>query len=183
MILKKFLDFYKFPILLSIFVSVAIIALTVQKNPLQITFIILGSLIGAFFLDLDYVLHAYFLEPEDEFSKNFQGFVKHKDIKGLASYVHYHRNDIKEKVLNSALFQIVLAGASVLVVYSLANNFTKALVLSAFVNSIYRLMEQHLGYKNSKEWFWAFKINIDDKKLYLYLSVLVFVLIICFSSL
>ncbi len=178
--LKKLLDLYKFPLLLAVFVSVAILALTVQKNPVQISLVVLGAIIGSFFLDLDYIIHAYFLEPASEFSKSVQGYIHHKDFKGLASYIYYHKNDLKEKTLNSAIFQLVLGGASILVVSSTASNFAKALVISAFVNSMYRLAEQHLEFKNSDDWFWAFKNKPDKKGVVIYSAMLVGILILAF---
>ena len=178
--LKKVVELYKFPLLLTVFVSIAILALTVQKDPIQIAFIILGAIAGAFFLDLDYIIHAYFLEPESDFGKSVQGFIHHKDFKGLANYIYYHKNDLKEKTLNSAIFQLVLGGASVLVVSSTASNFAKALVISAFVNSMYRLAEQHLEYKNTSDWFWAFKKAPDKMGLAIYSSMLIAVLILSF---
>jgi len=177
---KKTLELYKFPLLLAVFVSVAILALTVQKDPIQITLVTLGALVGAFFLDLDYIIHAYFLEPESDFGKSVQGFMHHKDFKGLANYIYYHKNDLKEKTLNSAVFQLVLGGASVLVVSSTASNFAKALVISAFVNSMYRLAEQHFEYKNTGDWFWAFKKAPDKMGLAIYCTMLVAVLILSF---
>lgn len=178
--LKKIIDLYKFSLLLAVFVSIAILALTVQKDPIQIALILLGALAGAFFLDLDYFIHAYFLEPQSEFSKSVQGFVHHKDIKGLLSYIYYHKNDIKEKTLNSAIFQLVLGGASILVVSSTASNFAKALVISAYVNSMYRLAEQHFDYKNTADWFWAFKKAPDKLGLALYSAILIGALILAF---
>lgn len=176
--LKKIIDLYKFPLLLAVFVTVAILALTVQSNPIQIALVILGALCGAFFLDLDYILHAYFLEPESEFGKSVQGYICHRDYKGLANYIFYHKNDLKEKTLNSAIFQLVLGGASILVVSSTAGNFAKALVISAFVNSMYRLAEQHFEYKNTDDWFWALKNKPDKKGLVIYSTTLIGVLLL-----
>jgi len=178
--LRKTLELYKFPLLLAVFVTAAILALTVQTNPIQITLIILGALAGAFFLDLDYILHAYFLEPASEFGKSVQGFMHHKDFKGLANYIYYHRNDIKEKTLNSAIFQLVLGGASILVVSSTASNFAKALVISAYVNSMYRMAEQHFELKNTADWFWAFKKVPDGLGLVIYSTLLIAVLVLTF---
>lgn len=178
--LKKVVELYKFPLLLTIFVSIAMLALKVQTNPIQIAMVILGAAAGAFFLDLDYIIHAFFLEPESEFGKSVQGYIHHKDFTGLANYIFYHKNDLKEKTLNSAIFQLVLGGASILVVSSTASNFAKALVISAFVNSMYRLAEQHFEYKNTDDWFWAFKNKPDKKGLIIYSSMLVGVLILSF---
>lgn len=177
---RKVFDLYKFPLLLAVFVSIAILALTVQKDPIQIALVILGAAAGSFFLDIDYIIHAYFLDPQSEFSKSVQGYGHHKDFSGLANYIYYHKNDLKEKTLNSAIFQLVLGGASILVVSSTAGNFAKALVISAFVNSMYRLAEQHFEYKNSDDWFWAFKTKPDKKGLVIYSAMLIAVLILSF---
>jgi len=181
--LKKIFDLYKLPLIIAVFVCVAIIALTMESNPLQIAFIVLGAFAGIFFLDLDYVLHTYFLEPASDFSKSFQGFMHHKDFNGLVNYIHYHRNELKEKTLNSAIFQLVLGGASILVVSSTASNFAKALVISAFINSMYRMAEQHFEYKDLNDWFWAFKTKPDRGGIVVYCSILVAVLVLSFSLL
>jgi hypothetical protein len=178
--LRKTLDVYKFPLLLALFVSVAILALTVQSNPIQIALVLLGALAGAFFLDLDYILHAYFLEPTSDFGRSVQGFIGDKDIRGLVNYIYYHKNDLKEKTLNSAIFQLVLGGASILVMSSTADNFAKALVLSAYVNSMYRLAEQHIEYRNTADWFWAFKKTPDKMGFAMYSAVLLTCLSVAF---
>lgn len=178
--LTKITHLYKFSLLLAVFVIISILAFTVEKNPIQISFIILGALGGCFFLDLDYILHAYFLEPKSDFSQSLQSFIKHKDIKGLANYIYYHRNDLKEKTLNSAIFQLVLGGASILVTSSASSKFAQAFVISAFVNSMYRLAEQHLEYKNTDDWFWAFKNKPDKLGLLIYGFVLLAMLVTTF---
>ena len=178
--LRKIGDLYKFPLLLSVLVTITFLALTVEKDPLQIAFVILGSLGGCFFLDLDYLIHSYFLEPKAEFSLSVQGFVKHKDLKGLANYIYYHKNDLKERTLNSVIFQLVLGGASILVVSSTASNFAKAFVIAIYINSMYRLAEQHLEYKSTNDWFWAFKKRPDRVGLAVYGFLLVSILILTF---
>lgn len=166
--LKNLLGYYKIPLLLSSSVAIAVIALKVLQTPVPIITVIFGAFLGTFFLDLDYILHAYILDPESDFSKSIKGYIHHKDFKGLVTYLFYHRTDLKEKTLNSAVFQVVLAGASLLVVSSTASYFTKALVLAAYVNSIYKFAEEHLQNKNTKEWFWAFKVTVDKKFLVAY---------------
>jgi hypothetical protein len=175
--LKNLLNYYKLPMLLSVSVSIAFVALKLLRDPIAIGFVLAGALLGTFFLDLDYILHAYILDPDSDFSKTIKGYIHHKDFKGLVTYLFYHRTDLKEKTLSSAVFQVVLAGASLLVVSSTASNFSKAFVLSAYVNSMYRFAEEHLQNKNTKEWFWAFKVNADKKFVSAYSIVLGVVLI------
>jgi hypothetical protein len=173
--LKKVLDVYKIPFLTSITVCVVLIALKASQPPLFFTYIVLGSLLGTFILDLDYIIYAYFIEPTKEFSTTFRAYVKHKDFLNAFSYVHMHREDVKDKTLNSAIFQVVLAAACIFVMASTATVFIKALVISAFVNSIYRLWENYTDNKIN-DWFWGLKIVPNRNNIAAYTAVLIVVL-------
>ena len=113
--LKTIVNVYKIPLLLSITLAVTLIALRVERNSLTIAFIILGSLLGTVILDLDYIIYAYFLEPNHDFSKTLKTFIHHKDYSNTLAFIHFHKNDLQDKILNSALFQGVLAGAAIFV--------------------------------------------------------------------
>jgi len=140
----KVLSIYKIQLLLSLTLSIVLIALRVEKNALNIAQIFLGAFAGTFLLDLDYFIHAYFLDPTADFSKTLVSYVKHMDIKSAFAFIHYHRHDIKEKTLNSALFQIAIGAGAIFAVSSNASLFVKSLVISAYINSIYRLAELYL---------------------------------------
>lgn len=175
-----FIKTYKTQLLISITIAIAIIALGVVRSNIVILMIVLASLLGTFILDFDYFIHTYFMEPHTNFSKNVNAFIKHKDITNLLRYIEFNKNDISEKTLNSALFQIVLAIFSIFAVSSNVSFFIKALVLSTLSNSIYRAIEAH--YTNqTKEWFWAFKKSPNTKNFFAYIIGLILVLIYCFS--
>lgn len=160
---------YKTPFLICIALSVVLIALRAYDGPTIFTQIIVGTILGLFLLDLDFIIYAYFTDTSDTFSQTLRGYIKHRDFNNALRHIHYHSDDIKEKILNSALFQIVLAGAIVLVCASSANMFTKALVTSLFINSIYRQIEAY--YKNkSDDWFWAIK-NKPDKNIFILYTI------------
>ncbi|MFA6981995.1 MAG: hypothetical protein WC243_03165 [Patescibacteria group bacterium] len=175
--IKKIFEYYKIPLLISIFLSITVLALTLEKNALNISLIIAGALLGSFFLDLDYLLYAFFLEPKADFSITLAGHLKNKEYRSALAYIHYHKNDIGDKTLNSALFQVVLAGASLLVVSSSSSYLVKLLVLSAFVNSLYRLAE-HYYEGNTGLWFWALKVKPDKRATIYYSAALVAILIL-----
>lgn len=176
MVGKKILDSYKLPVLLSITLFVVILALTVERDLFQIILISLGTIVGTFILDLDYFIYAYFFEPEKEFSIQVRGYTKHKDYSGAWNYIYHHKAEIKDAVLNSALFQIALAGLVIIVAWSPTSIFIKALAISTFVNSIYRMAEEHFE-NRTDVWFWAFKNKPDKNTLYLYVSGLLVVLV------
>ena len=169
----KVLSIYKIQLLLSLTLSIVLIALRVEKNALNIAQIFLGAFAGTFLLDLDYFIHAYFLDPTADFSKTLVSYVKHMDIKSAFAFIHYHRHDIKEKTLNSALFQIAIGAGAIFAVSSNASLFVKSLVISAYINSIYRLAELYFEKNDTGEWFWTLKKNLTGSALFTYFVVLI----------
>lgn len=178
--IKKFLGLYKIPLLLSLTLAMVLIAINVVKDPLTIAFILIASLLGAFVLDLDYFIYAYFLEPEADFSKTLVAFVKHKDIVNAFQYIEYHKKEMGERTLHSVVFQLVLVGAAIFAVSASTSVFVKAAILAIYVNSIYRLLELYIA-DDFDEWFWALKTKPTKPKVLIYIFVLVGVLVYCLT--
>ncbi len=175
--LKKLFGYYKVPFLITLTLSVVLVALGVEKEITTIVLILAGTILGTFVLDLDYFLSAYFLEPTSDFAKDLRSYIKHKDFGNVFSYIYHHRDDIKDKTLNSMIFQIVLAGASLLVVSSETTILLKALVISAFANSLYRMAE-HIFEHKTQDWFWALKTPPTTQTLRYYSAILLSILIL-----
>ena len=154
--IKKIFTYYKIPLLISATIFITILALGVVRNTLSIVEVMIGALMGTFILEIEYLLYPYIFEPKSDFAKSVFGYVKHKDYSNLIAFINEHKNDIKDKSLNSALFQAILAPTSIYVIYSSASYFVKALVLSTFANSIYKLIESYFE-GTTKEWFWAIR--------------------------
>lgn len=173
---KTFLSSYKVPLLLSITVGVVLIALRVEKDILNITLIMMGSLLGILLLELDYILYAYFLEPTKEFSKTLQGYISHKDIGRAITYIHYHKTEVKDKTLNSALFQIVLGILMIFVMSSDTNLLIKSLIISTYVNTIYTMLNEYFEGR-IKDWFWSLKGTPTKNTLIIFTSVLILLLV------
>ena len=175
----RFLRFYKTPLLLSITAAVVITALNVERNPIAILMIFAGSLLGTFVLDIDYILQAFFIEPVAPNSGLIKDYIRQKDLYGFAEFVQTHKDEIKNKTLHSALFQIILGAATIFVLSSSSGVFLKALILSAFLNSIYRFVEDYL-HNEASDWFWSLKINTTPQNIYIFLLALVGTLFYCF---
>ncbi|OGC38854.1 hypothetical protein A3K42_00455 [candidate division WWE3 bacterium RBG_13_37_7] len=157
-------------------------ALKTPYNPLTIGLVIFGSFLGTFVLDIDYLIYAYVLEPARDFSKTLKGFVQHADLSNALMYIEYHKNELGDKTLNSALFQIIFALFAIFVSASPASLFIKALVLSTCGNSIYRLWEAYLK-GGINEWFWAFKSKPNKQGIILYSLILLGIFIYCVAIL
>ena len=178
---KKLLTIYRVPFLTSLTLAIVLIAVNVTRDPLTIALTFTGALIGTFFLDLEYVIHSFFLEPKTDFSKTFSTFVKHRDFPSAAQYIQIHKHEIREKTLNSALFQVIFAFFTLFVVTSTRHLFMKSLTISVLANSIYRLIE--VGYeKRLGDWFWAMKEKPNQQTVSIYTIGLIGLLIYCISQ-
>ena len=173
---KSFLSTYKTHLLLSLTVSIVLIAIKVAKDPLTIAFIIVGSLLGTFVLDLDYFIHAYFLEPTSDFSINVRAYIQHKDFIGVFRYINLHKDDVKEKVLHSVLFQIVWVGVTIFGVSASESYLVKAIALSTYINSLYRFAEYYVAGRY-EEWFWSLKQKPTKRNALIYTGILIAIFI------
>ncbi|MBD3365800.1 hypothetical protein GF360_00450 [candidate division WWE3 bacterium] len=180
-LLGKIFKIYKLPLLVSLTVFIVITALAVLKEPLEIGVVFLGSLLGTFFLDLDYIIYAYFTDMSTDFSRTLRGFFKHNDYSNAVSYIYYNKDKVKEKTLQSILFQIVIGAFSIFMVFSPINYFAKAVVISVYVNSLYRLAERYAKH-DTNDWFWMLKDKPSEKnvKIYLAVHVITFLVVIQF---
>ena len=175
-VINKFFQVYKIQLLVSLVVAIAIIATNVFKTPYRMSVTFIGALFGTFLLDLDYLFYAFILEPTAPFSKTLQGYIKHRDLSNALNHIYYNRSEVKEKTLNSMLFQIALAGAALFAVASTNSLFINSLILSTLANSIYKMAIYYYDGK-TKEWFWALKKTPTENGILVYGLILVLVLI------
>ncbi len=176
--IKKIFTYYKIPLLISATIGIVVMAMGIVRNTWDIVEVALGIIMGTFILDIEYLLYPYLFEPNTDYARSVFAYIKHKDFGGLLGFINEHKNDIKDKSLNSALFQIILVPLIIFVIYSSASYFIKSLVLSAFANSIYRVIECYFE-GNTKEWFWAIKGNPKKEGVIAYILILVIILVFC----
>ncbi len=177
--LKRFLDIYKTPLLVSLTLFIAVIALNTERSTINIVYILLGSLLGTFLMDLDYLMHVTFVEPEHKNTDLIMDYLRHFDLIGYFVFVHSHKDEFEKKTFHSALFQVILGLATIFVMASTTPLIIKILVLAAFVNSIYKFLEVFFKDK-AKDWFWSFKIDTKPQNMYMFLLLLVAELIVSF---
>ena len=157
--IKQLFNKYKFPILISLVLSILIIAAKLETKPLNIVFIILGSFLGVFVLDLDYIFYTYFIEPEHFFSKKVAELVHNKDFGGALLYIKHHRKELRNLPLHSALFQVCLIILCFYTLISVQLLFGKILILSTLVQSFFEQAEDYAEDKNLDNWFWVLKVK------------------------
>ncbi len=166
-------------VLISLVVAIVFLAAIVERSPVDIFLIFVAALLGTFVLDTEYPLYAYIFEPEKNFSKNLKNFVKDKDYLGALKYVFYNRDEVVDKSLNSALFQIIFAVLTVLVAYTSKSNLVTVFVFSIFANSIFKMWEHYFN-GQSDEWFWALKNKPEKNGVVAYSVAMIIVLAVSF---
>jgi hypothetical protein len=172
------LAIYKFPLMISLTVAIAVLAVKAATDPIVIGMVIAGAFLGTFVLDVEYLIYAYIFEPQKDFSKTLVAFIKHRDFLNTARYIEFHKNEIKDKSLNSAVFQIVLSLLAIYIVSATVIIFIKALVLTILANSLYRFAQAYFE-NQIHEWFWALKEPPSKQGLILYSALILGSFVYC----
>lgn len=180
--LSKVINIYKLPLLISITLSVILLALSVAREPEQIAAIVFGAILGTFLLDLDYYIHAYFFDKENEFSANLKSFIKDKDYLNALNYIQHNKHLLREKTLNSVIFQVAIAVLGYFVIASHGHIFIQAFILSAYVNSLYRYAELYFTKQDPSLWFWVLKDKPTPEGLKIYGMALIATLIFLLAA-
>lgn len=173
--IKKILTYYKTPLLVSLTLGITILAMSVARKPFDIAQVFVGVFLGTFLLDMELIFYPYIFEPDTEYAKTVFAYIKSKDFGNLISYINEHKDEVKDKSLNSIIFQFVLIFLVVFASYTNTSYFIKAFVMSVFANSIYKLTEALLEGK-TKDWFWAIKGTPKKEGVVFFIITLIIVL-------
>ncbi len=139
--------------------AVAAVALRLETNFLSILRILLGSLAGIYFSQLDYLVFSYLTDPPHPFSQGLRQLVSRGNWKGLIAYLKYHALDIEgeRRILKSALFQFSLAVLGFYIVSSSQSVFGSSLVLVTQLELFYQQYGDYRRRGNLEGWFWVLK--------------------------
>ncbi|MFH1960709.1 MAG: hypothetical protein ABIJ38_00565 [Patescibacteria group bacterium] len=175
MLLKQLFKRHSLNLLLALVLFILILALRLETHPISMIWIFAGCISGSFLLDLDYYLFAFLVEPSHHFSIRVKEFFHQKNFLGMVAYVGTHTDSLPRLTLHSALFQVILAVVVLYVLTSSASLFGQAFVLSGFLSSIYKMLDQHFKTKNVDSWFWILKEKPTKRFIKIYLASLVII--------
>ncbi|PJE50617.1 hypothetical protein COV27_02965 [candidate division WWE3 bacterium CG10_big_fil_rev_8_21_14_0_10_39_14] len=170
--IKQIFSKYKFPALMSFVLAIVIIALKLESSPLNIALIILGSFLGVFILDLDYIFYTFLVDPKHYFSKNVSDFLRSKKFGSAFVYIQHHKKELRHMPLHSALFQTCLIILCFYTLISTQSIFGKTLILSTLIQSFFEQAEDYAEDKNLNNWFWVLKVKPTKNFLIGYFSTL-----------
>ena len=181
MFIKTLIKKYTINLALSFVLAVVIIALRLETNIINVILVLAGSLLGTFLLDLDYLVFAFIVEPNHHFSQRLRELVVQKNLDGALLYIDHNKSAIPRLTLHSALFQSVLAVITLYVLTSSNDIFGQAFVISGFLQSIYKVVDEYQQTKNVDRWFWILKEKPTKNMLYGYFSILIVVFLYSLS--
>lgn len=163
---------YKFPLLISFVMSLAVIALRGETNWLNVILILTGAVIGSFLLDFELLVDSYMIEGGDEKAQKVKEIVKKKSIGDYVGYLNNSVYNHKELPLTSVIFQVILLVFCIYVLLVSANVFVHAMTLTMFAVMLYQQLIEIAKIGDLDRWFWIYNGNLDRRTSYYYLAVM-----------
>lgn len=170
---KLFFVRYKIPILISLVIALAVVVISRETYWLTAILTFAGAFIGMFLVELEYVLHAYIVDPSSDLSNMVKEKVKNKDLKGYIEFIHSQEYNYPDATLHSAFFQILIAIFTLYTVIVSTSGFAIGLTLSLSANLMYSQLVEYQHTKSLKRWFWIYKGELNNTFYSAYFIVIV----------
>src|SRR4030042_6465599 len=136
---------------------------------------VIGGILGTLLPDIDYLVHSYFLYPNESVSKEIVSLVGKRKFFQTWNYMVENRKLAKDLLIHSSIFQIIFAIFALIIITSsgslLGFGIVLAFMLHLFIDQLADLIEN----KNVENWYIRFPINLDllQKKWFLVLNGIV----------
>ncbi len=168
---------YKIPFLFSVVVSLAIIVLPEKISILSAVLAFSGSILGFLLIDLEYIIHAYLVDPSSEFSSRIKEYLSSRNFIGLVDFYNREEYTSGEMSIRSAMFQVILSALALMTITNQSWIFARGMVLSMSINLLYFQFQEYLKTGVLQRWFWVYKGALYGGfyKLYMVLLLIFFI--------
>jgi len=95
-----------------------------------------GGLVGLFMPNIDHLLHVFVLKPQELTSLRVTGLFKNKQIREAIILLYDTREERKELMFHTVLYQLIFAVLTFWVVSSSGNLFGRGLVLAYYLSLV-----------------------------------------------
>lgn len=96
----------------------------------------IGGLVGLFMPNIDHLLHIFVLRPQELTSLRVTALLRSKQIKEAITLLYDTREERKELMFHTVLYQLIFAVLTFWVVSSSGNLFGRGLVLSYYLSLV-----------------------------------------------
>ena len=174
---------YKIPFLISLVTGIAMVALVGEEYWLNIVLTISGALVGMSFLDLEYILFAYLVDPLSETALEVKKYVESKKLFGFVQFLNESEYKFKELSLRIIFFQVLLVIFASYIITTNAFVFVQGLTLSVLANLLYAQMVEFQDTKTLQRWFWIYSGDLSRNLYIVYMFVMLILLVLQYSFL
>ncbi len=175
-----FIPRYKIPVMIALATGLVYIAMSAESNWLMAVLAFVGALLSIFVLDLEYIFHVYFIDPQHEKAEDIKAMLKGKKFLALADYFSKNEYSFGELSIRSVLFQIILAIFTFYLVVTNSFVLVTCLCLSLMGNLLYEQLLELNETKTLERWFWVYDGDLTARVYQLYLGAIFLALLISF---
>jgi len=139
-----------------------------------------GGLVGVLLPDIDHLIYAYFLKPQELTSQRIGFLVDHKEFWRTIQLIYETRVERKNLIFHTVFFQIIFFVLTFLVLSSSSSLIGRGLVISFSVHLIVDEFIDLHALKSFDNWMNLLPISLDLKQAKIYLSIIIF--LVCITS-
>lgn len=129
---------------------------------------LLGGVIGTILPDIDHLIYVYFLKPQDLTSQRVNYMLGKVEIWNTFEVLAITREERKQLIFHTALFQVIFWVLAFLVVSSSGSIFGRGLVLAFALHLIVDQLIDLMKLDNLDNWFRQWNIVLDKNKYMFY---------------
>lgn len=160
---------------LPFFIWFLVVSLIRFKLNFGLFYLLLGGVAGTILFDLDHLIFAFFVKPQEITSLRVKKYLEEKRIKELISLLLDTLHERKALVFHSVVFQMVLL-VLVFFVLTSSNSFLgTGMVMGLMLRSLVLQARSLLKGEDISSWFWQFRKKPRLKAQKLLFSIMVFI--------
>ncbi len=138
----------------------------------------IGGLLGVVLPDIDHIIYAYFVSPQDLTSQRIGYLLEKKDIKRTVELFYETRTERRGLIFHSVFFQIIFFILTFWMMSSSGSNFGKGLVMSFSLHLLIDQIMDIVELGNFNNWTHNSPIVFDLSKAKIYCLVVAILLAI-----
>jgi hypothetical protein len=139
-----------------LFITISSFWVINRVNNLQIIYLLLGFIIGIFFLDIDHLLYWFFIKPNSEESRLIKLAIKNKAFKSVIKIIQKSHKTHFNLIFHHYFFQVIITLFSLFILNLTTNAFISSFLLSI---NLHLIIDEIYGYKSDpktvQKWLFA----------------------------
>ena len=153
--MKRDLVFHLLPTV-AVFFIVSLFWVIFDVSNLEIVYLLIGLLLGTFFLDLDHLIYWLYRKPNTDESRIVKATIENKDFKSVYRLIKAARRSHDNLIFHHYFFQIGLNLISFFIFISYSNTLALSFLLSI---NLHLLIDEIKDYLNNpkflQDWLFA----------------------------